>query len=38
MKICPVGDEMFCTDKQTYMAKLKVTFCDFANAPNNRIK
>jgi len=36
MKICPVGAELFHVDGQTDMAKLIVTFRNFANAPKNQ--
>jgi len=35
MKICPLEAELFHTDGQTDMAKLMVTFRNFANAPKN---
>ena len=38
MKIHPVGAQLFCTDEETDITKLKVTFHNFANALNNRIK
>jgi len=33
MKIRSVGDELFCADRQTDMAELKVAFRSSANAP-----
>jgi hypothetical protein len=44
MKNFPVGDELFrvnrqaggWTDGQTYMTKLVVDFCNFANSPINK--
>jgi len=35
MKIHPVGEELFHADRQTGMAKLIVTFRNFAYAPHN---
>ena len=33
MKMHPVGDEMFLTEEQRDVMKLKVVFCNFANVP-----
>jgi len=33
MKIRPVGAELLHADRQTYMTKLMVAFCNFVNQP-----
>jgi len=35
MKMCPLGEELFCADGQTGMTKLIVDFCSFANVLKN---
>jgi hypothetical protein len=35
MKIRPVGAELFHMEGSTDMMKLKLTFCNFLNAPKN---
>jgi hypothetical protein len=34
MKLRPLEAELFHADKETYMTKLIVVFCNFAKAPN----
>jgi hypothetical protein len=36
MKILAVEIELFLADRQIDMTKLKATFCNFANAPENQ--
>jgi hypothetical protein len=35
MKICPVGTELFCADRQMEKMQLIVAFHNFANTPKN---